>query len=110
MTFWKTSRLPQDRINSQRLADFGRFEFLKEQSGIDASDAFDLVSPLASLSWAGGPGARPVIAAELRRHAAAGEWEKVGAWKFVREFLDEGPDTLDLIDGGLAALIRMRVS
>jgi hypothetical protein len=110
LPFRKSSRPPEDRISSQQLADFGRYEFLKEQSGIDASKAFSLAEPLASLSWNGDPGARPIIVAELRRHAARGEWEKVGAWKFVREFLDEAPDTQDLIDGGLLAIAAMRVT
>jgi len=65
---------------------------------------------LARLIWGGDPATRPKVIAELRRHAAKGEWEKVGAWKFIREFSAEAPDTQDLIDGGLLAIARMRVT
>lgn len=98
-----------DRITSEALADFGRFEFLgREQSGV--LDAYSLVSELVALSYPPeGPGYDDVVA-ELRRHAEKGEWEKVGAWKYVREFLKEGPDVADLIDGGLLTIYAMRVT
>lgn len=109
MALWKRKSAPIDRITSEALADFGRVEFLGcEQSGV--ADPFALVSDLVSLSYRpGGPGVNEIIA-ELRRHAQIGEWEKVGAWKFVREFLSDTPETADLIDGGLLAIHRMRVT
>ena len=111
MSFWRSSRPRRDRITPGQLANFGRFSFLgEEQSGVSAQDSFALVSELASLIWGGDPSGRATVTAELHRHAAVDEWEKVGAWKFVREFLDDGPDTADLIDGGLFAIIRMRVT
>lgn len=111
MPFWKTSRPAADRITSDQLADFGRYSFLGEEaSGIKAAGSLDLVRPLAEPIWMSGPGARENALAEIRRHAERGEWEKVGAWKFVREFLDETPETADLIDAGLSAIIRMRVT
>lgn len=111
MPFWKSPRPVEDLMTSEQLADFGRFSFLGgEQSGIKAPLSLAEASGIASLIWGGDPSGRPAAVAELRRHAAKGEWEKVGAWKFVREFLDEAPDTAELIDGGLAAIIRMRVT
>jgi hypothetical protein len=109
MPFW--NRKPVDRISSQALADFGRFEFVgAEQSGIDPSNAFGLISNLNELVYTSSPADRAEVIAELHRHAEKGEWEKVGAWKYVREFLSAEPDTQDLIDGSLMAICRMRVT
>lgn len=109
MALWKRKSTPIDRISSEALADFGRFEFLgREQSGV--FDPYSLVSDLVSLSYPpDGPGCAEVVD-ELRRHAEKGEWEKVGAWKYVREFLSDGQDVADLIDGGLLAIHRMSVT
>lgn len=109
MPFWKRTSTPVDRVTSEALADFGRFEFLgREQSGV--IDPYSLVSQLVSLAYPpDGPGYAEVVL-ELRRHAERGEWEKVGAWKFVREFLSDGPDVADLVDGGLLAIHVMRVT
>ena len=107
MAFWRR-KAPVDRTTSEALADFGRYEFLgPQQSGIQSG--FALVSDLMSLSYpADGPGAVEVVE-ELRRHAQRGEWEKVGAWKFVRQFPDM-TNAADLIDGGLMAIHRMKVT
>ncbi len=109
MALWKRKLVPTDRISSEALADFGRFEFLgRVQSGVD--DPFALVSELVAHSYPNdGPGCVAVVE-EIRRHAEEGEWEKVGAWKYVREFLSDGPNVADLIDGGLLAIHRMRVT
>lgn len=109
MAFWSKKPQHSDKISSDALADFGRYEFLgADQSGI--SDAYSLVSALVSSSYPPeGPGYRDVVS-ELRRHAEKGEWEKVGAWKYVRNFLSDGPEVSDLIDGGLLAIHRMRVT
>lgn len=109
MPFWKRSQPAVDRISSEALAEFGRFEFLgRDQSGV--VDPYSLVSDLVSSSYPpDGPGYAEVVA-ELRRHAESGEWEKVGAWKFVRNFLSDTPDVADLVDGGLLAIHRMRVT
>ena len=109
MAFWKRTSTPTDRITADALAEFGRFAFLgAEQSGV--SDSYSLISPLVPLSYpAEGPGYMELVA-ELRRHAERGEWEKVGAWKYVRDFLSDTPDVADLIDGGLLAIARMRVT
>jgi hypothetical protein len=110
MTFWSRKSGPVDRITAQALADFGRFELLKEQSGIDPSAAFALISPLNESIYTSRPEDRAAVIAELHRHAESGEWEKVGAWKYVREMLTDEPDTRSLIDGGLLAVDRMRVT
>lgn len=109
MGFFKRRVTLADRITPDALADFGRYEFLgPEQSGI--SDPYSLVSPLVSLSYnPEGPSSSEVIA-ELRRHSEKGEWEKVGAWKYARNFLNETADIDDLVDEGLLAIHRMRVT
>jgi hypothetical protein len=108
---WKKNPFRSDQITAEQLARFGRYLFLDSKiNGSEQHDSFSWVSPLASLTWGGDPAGRPRVIAELQRHAAKGEWEKVGAWKFVREFLDEAPDTQALIDGGLLAIARMRVT
>jgi hypothetical protein len=103
---------PGDRISAEHLARFGRYLFLdSKMAGGEQQDSFSWIQPLASLLWAGDQAhGRLTVVAELRRHAAAGEWEKVGAWKFVREFLDDAADTRSLIDEGLLAVARMRVT
>jgi hypothetical protein len=101
----------QDRISSERLADFGRYLFLGSKLNAGGQqDSLSWVRALAEPIWMSAPNARVSASAELRRHAARGEWEAVGAWKFVREFLDEAPDTQGLIDGGLLAIAKMRVT
>jgi hypothetical protein len=102
---------PVDRITSEDLAQFGRYEFLgAEQSGVPLGSAYSLISNLNDLVYTRSPTDRAQLVAELSRHADKGEWEKVGAWKYVREFLDEAPDTRELIDGGLLAIHRMHVT
>ncbi len=108
---WKENPFRSDQITSEQLARYGRYLFLDSKiNGHEEHDSLAWVSPLARLIWGGDPAPRPKVIAELRRHAAKGEWEKVGAWKFVREFSEEAPDTQDLIDGGLLAVARMRVT
>lgn len=110
MPSWKNP-LRSDQITSEQLARYGRYLFLDSKiNGHEEHDSLSWVSPLARLIWGGDPAVRPKVIAELRRHAAKGEWEKVGAWKFVREFSEEVPDTQELIDGGLLAIARMRVT
>jgi hypothetical protein len=111
MALWSRKSTPVDRISSEALASFGRYEFLgSEQSGVEPGSAYGLVSNLNELVYTQSPADRAQLVAELHRHAEKGEWEKVGAWKYVREFLTEEPDTRDLIDGGLLAIHRMRVT
>jgi len=109
MAFFQRKKL-QDRISSQALADFGRWEFLKEQSGIDGACAYGLIANLNELVFTQNPDDRARVVAELHRHAEKGEWEKVGAWRYVREFLSAAPDTQQLSDAGLLAVHRMRVT
>jgi hypothetical protein len=107
----RATRAAKDQISSERLADFGRYLFLGSKLNAGGQqDSLSWVRALAEPIWASAPNARVSAIAELRRHAARGEWEAVGAWKFVREFLDEVPDIQDLIDGGLLAIVKMRVT
>lgn len=110
MGFWNRNSAPADRITSEELAEFGRFQFLGDSSGVSFVSISNLISNLGELVFSGNAADRARMIAELRRHAERGEWEKVGAWKYVREFLSEGEDTQDLIDGGLLAIHRMRVT
>jgi hypothetical protein len=109
MAFWNRGKRPVDRISSEDLANYGRWEFLKEQSGIEPSSVYGLISPLNCLLYTGGTAASEVIH-ELRRHAPRGPWEKVGAWKYARDFLDNQPEAQELIDDGLRAIHAMRVT
>lgn len=110
MAFFSRNRAAADRLTAQNLADFGRWKFLGERSGVAPGGVYNLVSPLNELVFTRNPVDRARAIAELRRHAARGIWETVGAWKYVREFLDTAPDTQELIDGGLLALHRMRIT
>ncbi|ONH24740.1 hypothetical protein BL253_29385 [Pseudofrankia asymbiotica] len=103
-------RPPDNRISSELLADFGRYQFLDEQSGLPPNDMYELLMPLHQLVFTQRARDRALVVAELRRHAAHGPWEKVGAWKYVRDMLDAAPDTQDLIDNGLLAVRDMRVT
>lgn len=110
MPFWNRSVQPVNRVTADRLAAFGRWEFLREASGIDPSTTYGLVSPLNELIYTQHPDDRDALVSELLRHAVRGEWEAVGAWKYVREFLSEDQDTQPLIDAGLLAVHRMQVT
>jgi hypothetical protein len=110
MALFKRDRSPEDRITSEDLAAFGRWEFLKEQSGVEASSVYGLIAPLNELVFTQSPADRAILVSELHRHAEKGSWEKVGAWKYVREFLDQAADTQTLIDAGLLAVHEMHVT
>lgn len=110
MRSWKREKAPVDRITSEQLANYGRWEFLKEQSGIDSIGVYNLISPLNELIYTQSPADRAALISELHRHAEKGEWERVGAWKYIRNFLDEDKETLPLIDAGLLATHSMRVT
>jgi hypothetical protein len=111
MPFWNRPRTDPDRISSAQLADFGRYAFLgPEQSGIDPAGAYSLISDLAIQIYTSNSTDRTQVIAELHRHADNGEWEKVGAWKYVRDFMNDASYTVDLIDSGLLAIARMRVT
>lgn len=108
MAFWKkreerTTGTP-DRMTSEWLAQFGRFKFLRSEAN-EAFDEMTVISRLIpDLYPQDTPGYASVVA-EVRRHAAVGEWERVGAWKFAREYL---AGEFDLVDEGLRAIHRMR--
>lgn len=111
MAFWKRDRPAPERITAEALATYGRNEFLRADPSIDTSGNYQLIRDLVHHAMpTDGPGFVEVVA-ELRRHAAKGEWEKVGAWMFIRDMCggDVG-SAMDLVDGGLAAVIRMRVT
>lgn len=106
---FKRDRQTPTLISSEDLATFGRHKFLRPE-GVEFSDSFALVKPLVDVCYPiGGDGYRKALA-ERHRHADVGDWEKVGAWKFVREFLEADPETLPLIDAGLLAVQRMQVT
>lgn len=110
MAFWNRPKQPTNRITSEALANYGRWSFLHEESGLTFDQAQGLIAPLQELFFTFTPTDRAAVIAELGRHADQGEWEKVGAWKFAREFLDDDANTHHLIQEGLLALDRMQIT
>jgi hypothetical protein len=111
MPLWGRSSQPVDLISSEHLASYGRIQFLGSGRGPDGESAFDLIRPINERIYTGAPADRRALYAELERHAAVGAWEQVGAWKYVRDMLDDGsPESQALIDGGLRRIHRMRVT
>jgi len=101
----------ESAISSDALASFGRFEVLGATvSGVDNSDAFSLVEPLLRPIFADPAGGQSLVAEELRRHASVGDWEAIGAWKVVREFLEDSSEYSDLIDMGLLTIAKMQMT
>ena len=108
MAFWnkqqRPSAVPQDRMTPEWLAQYGRYKFLC----CDTAGVFDEMvvvgSFIADLYPQDTPGYAAVLA-EVARHAERGEWERVGGWKFARDYLT-GESAL--VDGGLNAIRRMR--
>jgi hypothetical protein len=109
MAFWNRKMPATDLITHEDLAAVGRLRILgPDLSGVD--DEMPLVSALIYQSFpADGPGCAQVVD-ELRRHAEKGEWEKVGAWRYARFYLPDEAGAADLIDEGLLALRRMRIT
>ena len=111
MPFWNRRKL-EDCISADSLGQYGRCQILgAEVSGVSSMAAYHLVEPLSMQTYMdGGIGVSGAVE-ELRRHGATGTWEAVGAWKFAREFLkDPGTTAPDLIDNGLLALARMKIT
>ena len=109
---FRRHRAPEDCITSDALAQFGRSEILgAELSGVPRLGVYQLVEPLAVQTYTDDGIGTTGVLEELRRHGDKGEWEAVGGWKFVREFVRDpevtGPD---VIDKGLEALARMRIT
>lgn len=116
MAWWGRKKVarPADLIASETLAEYGRFAFL----GPDAYDgpldrehsSWEVISPVVvALST---PASRFRALAELRRHGADGEWQRVGAWQVVKEHdgVDYGADAIDVVESGFRALLAMRVT
>jgi hypothetical protein len=110
MRFWSRSDGMPDIISSDQLAEFGRRSFVKYLVGLPKDEPeFPLVAPLEAVACQS-PAGRARVIAELGRHAADGDWQKVGAWKFAAWHLQREADVAHLIDGGLLAISRMRVT
>lgn len=118
MGFWGRSRGMPDIISSNQLAEFGRRRFVKYWTGFSKDEPeFQLVAPLEAVACQS-PAGRARAIAELGRHAADGDWQKVGAWKFAWLYLQRDADIAksieadiaQLIDDGLLTVSRMRVT
>jgi muconolactone delta-isomerase len=101
-------RQPTDQVDSRVVADFGRFWLLKEESGLDSTRALQQMGPLRQLHFQ--PDGDRRTAEELRRHAAKGEWEAIGAWQFSSDFVQDDELELELTDLALFALMKMRIT
>jgi hypothetical protein len=110
MPFFGRGREPAGLMTGQELSDFGRWQFLRDESRVDPAWVQSFVPRVIAVAVSSLLSDRSALIAELRHHATAGEWERIGAWQVVREFMDETPETLPLIDGGMLALARMRVT
>jgi hypothetical protein len=109
MGLFSRNRVRGDRVDSERIADFGRFWLLQGESGLDSTAALEAVDQLLRPLYENPPGDAQV-AEELRRHAAKGEWEALGAWQFARDFVqDEGLER-ELTDLALLTLEKMRIT
>lgn len=103
-------RRRRELVTSDQLAAYGRREFLGEHQGLSPMAQFDQLRPLHELVFTQTPEDRATIVAELTKLSKTGEWERVGAWKYVRDMLSFEADTQPLVDAGLAAVRRMRVT
>lgn len=105
------SRTTPDLVSSEDIAQFGRFQLLgAELSGVaDASAVLALLEPLR-VGLYDDPSVERRVHAELRRHATRGEWETVGAWRFVYDFVADAELDAEMRDAGLLALGRMRIT
>jgi hypothetical protein len=103
------SRQPRDLVDSGLIADFGRVWLLKDESGLDGSAIFAALDPLRRPLYYQSNGDLQV-AEELRRHAAKGEWETIGAWQFARDFVQDQGLERELTDLALLTLDRMRIT
>jgi hypothetical protein len=110
MPLWSRRSTAKDVITSDDLASWGRQQLLGEVSGVDSATTYSLIEPLSmEVYMPDGKGAWGVIE-ELKRHVLSGEWAAVGAWKFARDFLADVPGADGLIDAGLLAVDRMRIT
>jgi hypothetical protein len=106
---FSSSRQPRDLVDSGRIADFGRVWLLKDESGLDGSAVFAMLDSLRRPLYYQSDGDLQV-AEELRRHAAKGEWEAIGAWQFGRDFVQDEELKRELTDLALLTLDKMRIT
>jgi hypothetical protein len=103
------SRGPRDRVEPGAVADFGRVWLLKEESGLDPMTALEALDPIRKPIYHEPDGTR-LAAEELRRHAARGEWEAIGAWQFADDFVDDEELKRELTDLALLTLAKMQIT
>lgn len=109
MGLFSRARRSRNLVDSDRIADFGRVWLLQEESGLDPMDAFRELDALRRPLYESPPG-DALVADELRRHAAGGEWETLGAWQFARDFVQDEELERELTDLALLVLERMRIT
>ena len=104
-------KAPGDRISPDALATFGRLQFVGADTDgvLDAEGALALVEPLQQRLYRD-PVSTAAVCDELRRHAARGEWEAVGAWKFAEGSIADEALEVQMRDLALLAIAKMRVT
>jgi hypothetical protein len=111
----RKARPPQDLVSSELLARHGRAELMGwDVAGEDDTfTVFNALAPLRNAALDGaldGSPARKRAIEELRRHAAQGPWETVGAALFVRDFIPDETVVAEFGEARLRALDRMRLT
>jgi hypothetical protein len=96
-------------VDSSLLADFGRAWLLGDQNSLDRMKTFDALNPLREPIYHE-PDGDLRAAEELRRHAARGEWEAIGAWQFATDFVRDEDLERELTDLALLTLMKMRIT
>ena len=104
-------KAPGDRISPDALATFGRVQFVGADTNgiVDSAAAGALVEPLQQRLYRDAV-STAAVCDELRRHAARGEWEAVGAWRFAIGSIADAAFEAEMLDLALLAMARMRVT
>jgi hypothetical protein len=109
MGLFSRSSEARNRVDSARLADFGRLWLLREESGLDPTKALEALDGIRKPLYYQ-PDGDQRAGEELRRHAADGEWKAIGAWQFASDFVRDEELEDELRDLALLALMKMRIT
>lgn len=111
MPWLSRSSVPVDLVTPAAFAQYGRVQLLgPELSGVrDADAALAALAPLRERLYRDAR-SDAQVADEIRRHMRQGEWEAVGAWRFVDDFVADAALAAEADDAALLALARMRIT
>lgn len=119
MGLFSRNRAPVDLVPASAVAAYGRRGFLGEADigGLDHSQAWESMQPLFNPLIQEGSSERRRALEELARHARAGAWEAIGAWKYLHDapiydhdMVDQAPLKDTLTDHAMRVLKTMRVT